>query len=192
MATDATGTPTSPDSIPTYNTSTDAPSGLGFNAAIAAIQAALTQIRTGTGLLALKLPGTELGYTEFSTNVAISATTDATANTVVTAPAVTCDGSSVVVVDFFAPLVGIPAAIGANLVVNLYQDGVDIGRLGIFANPAANTWNTAGRLQRRLTPASGSRTYSIRAWVSTGTGGIQGGAGGVATTLPGFIRVTKA
>lgn len=42
MATDATGTPTSPDSIPTYNTSVDAPSGLGFNAAMAAIQTALS------------------------------------------------------------------------------------------------------------------------------------------------------
>lgn len=42
MATDATGTPTSPDNIPTYNTSVDAPSGLGFNAAMAAIQTALS------------------------------------------------------------------------------------------------------------------------------------------------------
>lgn len=41
MATDATGTPTSPDLIPTYNTSVDAPSGLGFNAAMAQIQVAL-------------------------------------------------------------------------------------------------------------------------------------------------------
>lgn len=39
---DATGTPTSPDSIPTYNTAADAPSGLGFNSAMAAIQTALS------------------------------------------------------------------------------------------------------------------------------------------------------
>jgi hypothetical protein len=38
MATDATGTPTSPDLIPTYNTSADAPSGLGF-IAMAALNA---------------------------------------------------------------------------------------------------------------------------------------------------------
>lgn len=41
MATDATGTPTNPDNIPTYNTAADPPSGKGFNAAMAAIQAAL-------------------------------------------------------------------------------------------------------------------------------------------------------
>lgn len=40
MATDATGTPTA-KGIPTYDTSNDAPSGLGFNAAMAAIDAIL-------------------------------------------------------------------------------------------------------------------------------------------------------
>lgn len=39
---DATGTPTSPDNIPTYSTSADPPSGKGFNTAMAAIQTALT------------------------------------------------------------------------------------------------------------------------------------------------------
>lgn len=42
MATDATGTPTSPDSIPTYNTAVDSPSGDGFNATMAVIQTALS------------------------------------------------------------------------------------------------------------------------------------------------------
>lgn len=42
MALDATGTPTSPDSIPKYNTAVDPPSGKGFNAAMDAIQVALT------------------------------------------------------------------------------------------------------------------------------------------------------
>lgn len=41
MATDATGTPTSPDNIPKYNTAVDKPSGKGFNAAMDAIQTAL-------------------------------------------------------------------------------------------------------------------------------------------------------
>lgn len=42
MALDATGTPTSPDSIPKYNTAVDPPSGKGFNAAMDAIQVALS------------------------------------------------------------------------------------------------------------------------------------------------------
>lgn len=48
MATDATGTPTSPDGIPTYNTSVDAPSGNGFNAAMAFIQTIITELKAGT------------------------------------------------------------------------------------------------------------------------------------------------
>lgn len=48
MPTDATGTPTSPDSIPKYNTSADAPSGLGFNAAMDAIQTLFTSLKNGT------------------------------------------------------------------------------------------------------------------------------------------------
>lgn len=51
MATDATGSATSPDNIPTYATSADAPSGKGFNAAMAAIQTALNnKIGKPTGL----------------------------------------------------------------------------------------------------------------------------------------------
>jgi hypothetical protein len=42
LAVDATGTPTSPDSIPTYNTAADAPSGKGLNNIVAALQTALS------------------------------------------------------------------------------------------------------------------------------------------------------
>lgn len=42
MATDATGSVTSPDSIPTYNTAVDSPSGKGLNNIVAAIQTALS------------------------------------------------------------------------------------------------------------------------------------------------------
>lgn len=42
MALDATGTPTTPDSIPKYNTAVDAPSGKGFNAAMDQLQVSLS------------------------------------------------------------------------------------------------------------------------------------------------------
>lgn len=62
MATDATGTVTSPDSIPTYNTAVDAPSGNGFNAAMAAIQTALSNrlAADATTLAATRLVATKL------------------------------------------------------------------------------------------------------------------------------------
>lgn len=57
MATDATGTPTSPDNIPTLNVDADAPSGLGFNAAMAAIQAALSaRVGAPSGIVSGEVP----------------------------------------------------------------------------------------------------------------------------------------
>ena len=57
MAQDATGTPTSPDNIPTFNTSVDAPSGNGSNAQMAAIQAALnTRLNTPAGIATGEVP----------------------------------------------------------------------------------------------------------------------------------------
>jgi hypothetical protein len=45
---DASGTPTSPDNIPTFNTGVDPPSGKGFNTAMAQIQAIFTNLKAGT------------------------------------------------------------------------------------------------------------------------------------------------
>lgn len=57
MATDATGATTSPDGIPTYNTSVDAPSGLGFNAAMAQIQVALSaRVNKPAGIVSGEVP----------------------------------------------------------------------------------------------------------------------------------------
>jgi hypothetical protein len=57
LATDATGTPTSPDNIPTFNVDADAPSGLGSNAQMAAIQAALSaRINTPAGIVTGEVP----------------------------------------------------------------------------------------------------------------------------------------
>jgi len=57
LATDATGTPTSPDNIPTFNVDVDAPSGLGSNAQMAAIQAALSaRINTPAGIVTGEIP----------------------------------------------------------------------------------------------------------------------------------------
>jgi len=55
-------------------------------------------------------PGYELGYTEFTANVSVRATTETTANTIVTAPAVSTDGATRIRVEFFSPFVRNPAA----------------------------------------------------------------------------------
>lgn len=62
MATDATGTPTTNFSIPKYDTNVDAPSGLGFNAAMDAIDVAMNTVRTtANNALSLAQGAADLG-----------------------------------------------------------------------------------------------------------------------------------
>lgn len=229
MALDATGTPTSPDSIPKYNTAVDPPSGKGFNAAMDALQVALSarvdkpasiasgevpvwngaswvrssatrvglssitaglagQVLGGTGPAYAYPPGYEYGYTEFTSNVSITATTEATANQIVSAGAITFDGAPVRV-EFGAYLIRGPASV--SIFVELYDGASSIGVLGQY-DMDAGADGVPPRLTRRFTPTAVAHTYSIRAHLaSAGTGTVFGGAGGVGLAMPGFIRITK-
>lgn len=134
----------------------------------------------------------EVDYVEFTSAVSPNATTEATANTVVTANAVAFDGSTIAIIEFWAfsarPDNG--AAI-RNMSFYLYDGSSSIGRIGLVTTPAAQLDNKPVHLMRRLTPSNASHTYSIRAAVSAGTGSIGAGAGGNAADMPGFIRISK-
>lgn len=136
----------------------------------------------------------QLSYVEFTAAVSVTGTTEAGSNNVVTSAAVTYDGSTPVMIDFFAPNVNAPNAASGFIVLLLYEDATILGLLGILRQPGTTSANmtAAMYLSRRITPASGSKAYSIKAYVSSGTGTITAGAGGTGTYLPGFIRISKA
>lgn len=135
----------------------------------------------------------EYDYIEFTAPVAISATTEATANTVVTGSAVAYDGATAIVIEFFAPYYNQGTATNAIDLV-LYDGSSSIG---ILSSSGADT-TTAHRhgpvyASRRLTPSAASHTYSIRAFITGGANGnVQAGAGGNGNWMPGFIRITRA
>lgn len=134
-------------------------------------------------------PGYTLAYVEFTSTVSPTATTEATANSVVSAGSVTYDGAAVDV-EFFSPQVTNPAS---NTMTIILHDGTNaIGRLTTLSFSGANQAQAGCVLRRRFTPAAGAKTYSIRAFVTAGTGIIEGGAGGAATFLPGYVKITKA
>ena len=141
-------------------------------------------------------PGYEYAYAQFTSTVSVTATTEGTANTVVTAAGVAFDGSTIVLVRFFSELVS-PAsdAAGRTLSVYLYDDtgggAASIGRIGMFRTPATGLDNKPAVCELRLTPTAATHTYSIRAAVSAITGTIAGGTGGLAGTAPGFIQILK-
>ena len=143
----------------------------------------------GAGNVAAKPPGYELAYNQF-TEVTITATSEATADIVVTASSVTFDGAPVVI-EFFSPSITTPVA--QALAVVLWDDtaGVSLGQFGVLVPSAGVAEQIPALLARRLTPAAGDGVYSIRAFVSGLSGSVGGGAGGAGNNVPGYIRVTK-
>ena len=151
-------------------------------------------LRRVSGSVAWDLPpGYEFSYIEFTSAVSITATTEGTANTVVTSDAVTYDGSTAILIDFFSYTAGPPSGGNNTLQLWLYDGASSIGTLGQIniTNAAAANLKSL-RLARRLTPSAASHTYSVRGSVNTGTGTVYAGAGGTGNAVPGYIRITKA
>jgi hypothetical protein len=140
------------------------------------------------------MPGYEMAYTEFTSDVVITATTGATANTIVTASAVAFDGLTTVMVEFFSFEVYIPTASGYIAFI-LYDGSTQLGNLGFWGAPGGGFGNDTRipvRLARRLTPTAASHTYSVRAFQSGGSSpSVDGGAGASGQGMPGFIRITR-
>jgi hypothetical protein len=133
-------------------------------------------------------PGYEYAYGEITAPVSITATTDATANDCADAPSVTFDGSTIVEVEFYSPKIN-PGSDG-RLLIALYENGSSKLRLADIQ--LTNSSSSKELLvRRRLTPPAGSDNYSVRAFVTAGTGTVGAGAGGSGNLAPGYIRVTK-
>jgi hypothetical protein len=135
--------------------------------------------------------GAVLAYAERTTSMPVTATIEASANTVVTAPAFTAAGSAPVWVEVFVPGLTTGATSGAALVFTLWEGSTNLGWIGAYTTPAAAALGATFYGARILTPASGSRTYSLRAFRfgSDGFLSIQGGGSG--NYMPAFIRVSE-
>ena len=240
MPLDASGPATSPDNIPTYDPDADAPSGLGLNAIVAAIQAALTtripkpaspadgdplvydsssstwkrgtdkavriaalagfpndatKVLKGDGSWAVPssaASGTwqELGYTEFTSDVSVTSTTEATPDDVVSAGALTFSGQPVVI-EFFAPQA--QQVNNAELRFSLWEGATNRGKIG--AQGAIGNAGGHGPIlvRRRIAaPSAGSITFKVSAFNSSaGTGTVKAGSGGSGAFLPGYIRILQ-
>lgn len=140
-------------------------------------------------------PGAELDYVEVTTGKSITATTEATADVVVTSNSVTFDGTACWF-EFYCPNVAPAATAGAFLLVLLFDNtastSASVGRLANCTPETSATGTGPILVKRKLTPSAGARTYSVRAITSSGTGALTSGAGGATAYMPGFLRITKA
>jgi hypothetical protein len=144
-----------------------------------------TAVTVNTGWVAL--PGQELDYAQITADPSgTTATTEVTSQAVITGNSVFYDGSRVTV-GFWVPKLSASASLEATFVV--YRDTTVVGQA--FGG-TVNTTLQGAAFELFDTPAKGSHTYSVKAFVTTGTLTVEVGAGGSGNLLPGWLRVTKA
>ena len=132
----------------------------------------------------------ESDYIEVTTaSTVISATTAATANTIITGTAFTPSGADKYRVEFGCESAQATAI--STIVFHLYDGATNLGRLGVITNPAAAAFEQPVFLAREYTPSNASHTFSIRAHRVTANWTIIGGAGGADVSFPIFIRTTR-
>lgn len=135
-------------------------------------------------------PSSKIDYAQITAPVTITATTEATANAVVTGAAVVYDGTTEIQIDFFAPD-SVQNTTAQEMWLVLYDGAASIGVLAHYKFPPSGL-PLFGR--RCFTPAAGTRTYSIRAYKagSGATVSVQAGLGGSGALVPACMRITKA
>lgn len=149
-----------------------------------------TKVLKGDGTWTLP-PGYEYAYAEkTSATTTTQATPSSSVDIIATLAAVTFDGATKVKVEAFVPEVFNSVATNYNSLL-LFEDGVIRATIGRIQN-AGTTQGDSCKAEFEFTPASGSRTYSLRVAVGGGTGTFSGGAGTGGGFVPAFLKLTKA
>jgi hypothetical protein len=130
-----------------------------------------------------------LAYQEFTANVTVSAANPATAQPIVTAQPVTLDGSTPIVIEFYAPGVN-PSSAANDFLAVFVEDSAGPTNLGEqnAYNPAAGTNVQGMRHERKLTPSAGTHTFTAKAYRGAGNGIVAAGPGGGAASVPDTSR----
>lgn len=134
----------------------------------------------------------ELAYAEKTSNTNITATSEAAADTIVTAGAVACDGAMILIIEFGTNAWAQDSTTPVNRLV-LFDNGASIGTLFQGVSPSTSSGKPGFTVRRRLTPSAGSHTYSVRGWVSSSSTMIV--AGDVFSSgrdSPAYIRVIQS
>ena len=133
----------------------------------------------------------QLDYVEYTGNVSITATSEGTADTVVTGTSKAYVAEKMWV-EFFSPNATPQATTDARLNFLLYEGATVRGIFGYLETPGSATDDKPVLLRRRITPSAGTFSWIVKAYVSTGTGTVRAGAGGSGNLVPGYIAVHGA
>ena len=143
----------------------------------------------GTSWVGPLNPGAQLDYQQITANsVGISATTEATAVTIITGNSVTYDGTQVKIEVYCPSVLGVNAT---STYLGVFRDTTAIGQAKWAGSTSSVGWQ--GGLHCLFdTPAAGAHTYSVKCFVSGGPNTINAGPGGSGNLVPAYLRVTKA
>jgi hypothetical protein len=136
------------------------------------------------------MPGFEFDYVQITSNVTPTATTSATANSVIDGNAVSYDGSTRIKIEFWSGSVGDTGA-AQNLLFTLYDGSTELGSMGQL-DSVSGGFAIAIYLVVFLTPSNASHTYHIKAWKASGSPVIRAGNGAAGNNSPAWYRITKA
>jgi hypothetical protein len=134
-----------------------------------------------------------ISHTEHTSDVHITATTDGTANEIVTAPAITVDGLTTYLLHCYVPLVDWTSGTDLEAIFVLYIDstpGPEIGRQRMSsATGAENGIN----LWKRWVPTAGTKAFGVRGFLSgSGDAYTRAGPGLIpGDKSPIFLRLLK-
>ena len=131
----------------------------------------------------------ETDYVEVTSSVTISATSAATANTIITGTAFTPSGSDKYRFEFGIEEVALTVV--SSVIFHLYEGATNLGRLAVVTNPAAAAMSVPVYGAREFTPTNVSHTYSIRAHRVTANATATAGAGGADVAFPIWFRTTR-
>lgn len=109
-------------------------------------------------------PGFTLDYAEAPTgNFSVTATSEATAQVWIQGNSVTYDGATTIKITVWAAL----ATSNRDVVLELFMDGVDQGRIGQWSPTALSASSSIIGIGH-VVPSAGAHTFQIRAWQTLG------------------------
>lgn len=134
----------------------------------------------------------ELLYSPITANVSVTATTAATAQTLINPGNITYDGKPVII-QFNTPGMTPPNVTNGQVTVNLWDANIDMGFLAmVYVTTTATGIQIPVHQERRIIPTAGVHNYNLRAWVApSGTGVVVAGPS-TGAYGPTFLRIIRA
>lgn len=131
--------------------------------------------------------GYELAYNQTTSSVTLTSTNVSAQQTVVAGTTRSYDGSPIIV-EFYSPRIDSPT--NTQTLIHLFDGATNLGYITLSLVSSGSS-GFAQFARQRIVPTSGSHTYSVTGWVTSGTGTVCAGPG-PGSFSPAYLRITRA